>query len=671
MTSEQLLLNVPQHLGIDAILRHRAATEPEAILAEVNPAVDLNASTGTTAGAFTNALESGALTRKGRRTIKLAAPKGGKSLKKSDSDRGPKWRKVTVGDFNQEVIAVAKGLVANGVNPGDKIGIMSRTRYEWTLLDFAIWAAGAVPVPIYETSSADQVEWIVTNADLKFVIVENESNAITVNSIRYRAPKLEDVKIIEPSVDGTRPGAIATLKQQGARIDDAHIETTRQLATNDDLATIIYTSGTTGRPKGVELTHGNFIGLTLNTVAHVPEVFNGGGRVVLFLPLAHVFARFVQVVAIAGGSVLGHSPDVKNLTTDLMAFRPTYLLGVPRIFEKVYSGAEQSSAAEKARGYFHWAARVAIAYSRALDTERGPSAWLKFQRVFADGLVFSKLRDKLGGQVTFAVSGGGPLGERLGHFYRGLGLNIIEGYGLTETTAPTSVNRPGHTKIGSVGKMLPGTQAKVGDDGEILLKGAHIFRGYHKNEEATKEAFTPDGWFRTGDLGKIDDDGYIHITGRKKEIIVTSGGKNVAPAQLEDRVRSHPLVSQAVVVGDNRPFIGALLTLDTEALPGWLTMHNKPEMTVAEAMTDADVIESLDKAINRANEAVSKAESIRKWHILPGDFTIENGYLTPSMKVRRAEVLRDFAADVDALYVDTRATAKTAANANATYLPVA
>jgi long-chain acyl-CoA synthetase len=598
-SSQALLLSLPEETNIDSILRHRLAVEPNSTLAE----------------------------------------------RQVDG----KWQKVTVAEFNDQVVAVAKGLVALGVEPGEKVGIMSRTQYEWTLIDFAIWAAGAVTVPIYETSSASQVEWILSNADVAVAIAELDSNAATIAEVKAQAPELRHTLVISPKAENA-VGAIAHLVELGKSVDDAEIERRRHLATGEDLATIIYTSGTTGRPKGVELTHRGFVVLTINTVKHVPEVFNAGGRAILFLPLAHVFARFVQIIAIAGGSVLGHSPDIRNLNKDLASFRPTYLLGVPRVFEKVYNAAEQNSAAEKARPYFHWATRVAIAYSRALDTKKGPSLWLRFQRVFADGLVYSKLRDKLGGRVKYAVSGGGPLGERLGHFYRGLGLNIIEGYGLTETHAPTSVNRPGATKIGSVGKILPGCSVAIGNDGEILLKGPHIFRGYHKNPEATAEAFTADGWFRTGDLGRIDDEGYIHITGRKKEIIVTAGGKNVAPAVLEDRVRAHALVSQCVVVGDNKPFIGAMITLDAEGLAGWLTMKGKPVMSASEAMNDADVRESIGRAIDRANEAVSKAESIRKWDLIAGDFTIENGYLTPSMKVKRAEVLRDYAGEIEALY---------------------
>ena len=595
-----LAIEVPSDANIDSLLRERLRSEPEAVFLEV--------------------------------------PRAGT------------WTPMTIAEFNTNLVAVAKGLVALGVQPGDRVGILSRTRYEWTLLDFAAWAAGAVPVPIYETSSAEQVQWIVSNSEIQVLFAETAANAATVAEARDRMPSLSEVLVLDND-------ALDMLTILGKDVPDAEIDRRRRLANLDDLATIIYTSGTTGRPKGAELTHGNFVTLSLNAVAAVPEVFNSMGRTMLFLPLAHVFARFIEVLALAGGTVLAHSPDIRTLTDDLQGFRPTYILGVPRVFEKVWNQGEQSAAADKARGYFNWATAVAIEYSRALDTEKGPGLWLRFQRLFADGLVFSKLREKLGGRVTHAVSGGGPLGERLGHFYRGMGLNIMEGYGLTETTAPTSVNRPGATVVGSVGQQLPGCAARIAEDGEILLKGPHIFRGYHKNPEATAEAFTEDGWFRTGDLGAIDENGFLAITGRKKEIIITAGGKNVAPAVLEDRVRAHALISQCVVVGDNRPFIGALLTLDAEGLPGWLKMNGKPNMSVEEALTDPDVIASIDTAIDRANEAVSKAESIRKYTILTSDFTIENGYLTPSMKVKRGLVLKDFAEDVERVYTDDRVRA--------------
>jgi len=555
------------------------------------------------------------------------------------------WEPLSARAFDAEVVAVAKGLVARGVEPGDAVGIMSRTRYEWTLLDWASWAAGAVPVPLYETSSAEQVQWILSDADVRLLVTETAAHAATVAEVRDQAPTLDDVLVLGS-------GAIATLVAEGASVDDAEIVRRRGLANLADVATIIYTSGTTGRPKGAELTHENFYSLTVNAVKAVPEVFGEpGGRTLLFMPLAHVFARFIGVLVVAGGTVLGHTADTKTLVEDLGTFKPTYVLSVPRVFEKVYNSAEQKAAAGGKLKIFHWAVATAIAYSRALDDPKGPGLALRLRHKVADALVYKKLRQALGGRAKFAVSGGAPLGERLGHFYRGIGVRILEGYGLTETTAPTSVNRPSNTRIGTVGTQLPGCGVRIAEDGEILLQGHHVFRGYHNNEQATQEAFV-DGWFRTGDLGSLDDEGFLRITGRKKEIIVTAGGKNVAPAVLEDRIRAHALVSQCVVVGDQKPFIGALVTLDPEGLPGWATMHGKEPLTVEEAATDPDVLAALDAAVTRANKAVSRAESIRKFTVLATDFTVENGYLTPSLKVKRAEVLKDFAADVDMLYVD-------------------
>ncbi|SKC72965.1 AMP-dependent synthetase/ligase [Krasilnikoviella flava] len=562
---------------------------------------------------------------------------------------GDGWQPVSAAQFDAEVVAVAKGLVAKGVQPGDPVGIMSHTRYEWTLLDFAAWAAGAVPVPIYETSSAEQVEWILTDSGITVLVVEDAGLAATVAEVSDHAPALREVLEIED-------GAIAALTAAGADVGDDEIARRRGISCLEDVATIIYTSGTTGTPKGAEITHGNLALLAVNAVAVVPEVFKDGGRTLLFLPLAHVFARYVEILAIASGTVLGHWPDLKTVTAGLGAFKPTYILAVPRVFEKVYNAAEQKAAAGGKIKIFHWAAATAIEYSRGLDTASGPSLWLRVQHKVADVLVYSKLRAVLGGQAQYAVSGGGPLGERLGHFFRGLGLTVLEGYGLTETTAPTSVNRPTATKIGSVGPQLPGCGVKIAPDGEVLLRGIQVFKGYHNNPEATAEAFDEGGWFRSGDLGALDDDGFLTITGRKKEIIVTAGGKNVAPALLEDRIRAHALVSQCVVVGDNRPFIGALVTLDAEGLPGWLKMHDKPELTPAQAATDPDVLAALDAAVTRANQAVSKAESIRKFAVLPGDLTVENGYLTPKQSVRRHVFVKDFAAEIDQLYVDTRQT---------------
>jgi len=560
---------------------------------------------------------------------------------------GPEgWVPITAAEFDAQVVAVAKGLVAKGVQPGEPVGIMSRTRYEWTLLDFAAWAAGAVPVPIYETSSAEQVEWILTDPGVTVLVVEEPEHAATVAEVKESVPALREVLVIAD-------GAIEALTDAGKDVSDEEIARRRQLAGLDDLATIIYTSGTTGRPKGAELTHGNFALLADNAVAAVPTVFEEGGRTLLFLPLAHVFARFIEVLAIASGTVLGHWPDLKTVTEGLGGFKPTYILAVPRVFEKVYNSAEQTAAAGGKLKIFHWAAATAIAWSRALDTPGGPSLGLKLQHKVASVLVYGKLTAKLGGRARHAVSGGGPLGERLGHFFRGVGLTVLEGYGLTESTAPSCVNRPEANRIGSVGTQLPGCGVKIAPDGEILLRGHHIFRGYHNNPEATAEAFDGE-WLRTGDLGTLDDDGFLTITGRKKEIIVTAGGKNVAPAMLEDRIRAHALVSQCVVVGDNRPFIGALITLDAEGLPGWLKMHDKPAMTPAEARTDPDVLAALDQAVTRANKAVSKAESIRKFVVLPGDLTVDNGYLTPKQSVRRHVFVKDFATEIEQLYLDTR-----------------
>ncbi len=555
------------------------------------------------------------------------------------------WEPLTAREYEAEILAAAKGLVARGVQPGDRVGIMSRTRYEWSLLDWATWAAGAVPVPLYETSSAEQVAWILSDSDVSLLVVETPAHAAVVAEVADQAPSLREVLVLDD-------GAITTLVAAGRDVEDAEIARRRTLAARDDVATIIYTSGTTGRPKGVELTHGNFSVLTTNSVEKLNVVVQSpNARTLLFMPLAHVFARFVHVLTIPAGAVLGHWPDTKTLVEGIGSFRPTFILSVPRVFEKVYNSAEQKAAAGGKGGIFQRAAKTSIVYSRALDTPKGPSPWLRLQHKVADVLVLSKLRKVLGGQVEWAISGGAPLGERLGHFYRGAGIRVLEGYGLTETTAPATVNLPERTKIGTVGPALPGTALRIAADGEVEIKGVQVFRGYHDNPQATDEA-VHDGWFRTGDLGMIDDEGFLRITGRKKEIIVTAGGKNVAPNVLEDRLRGHPLVSQVIVVGDQRPFIGALITLDPEGVPGWLTAHGKPAMTLEEAAKDPDVLASLDRAVERTNKAVSRAESIRRYRILDRDLTIADGYLTPKLSVRRNEVLKDFAADVEALYAD-------------------
>jgi long-chain acyl-CoA synthetase len=575
-------------------------------------------------------------------------PEGTLAERRSPLDGG--WTPVSARAFADEVAAVAKGLVASGVEPGDRVAIMSRTRYEWSVLDFATWAAGAVGVPVYETSSADQVHWILSDSAVRVAVVETPAHAALVEGVRHDLPHLTDVWTIDD-------GGLDTLVAAGAGVADEEIRRRTASAGAADLATIIYTSGTTGRPKGVELTHGNFVHLALNGAIAFREVCaQPGSRTLIFMPLAHVFARFVQVLCIPSGAAIGYTPDPKQLLEDLATFRPTFILSVPRVFEKVYNSAEQKAGGGTKGRLFRWAAAVSIAWSRALETPGGPSPALRAQHALAGRLVYVRLRAALGGRADWAISGGAPLGERLGHFYRGLGLRVLEGYGLTETTAPTAVSRPDALKIGSVGPPFPGTSLRIDDAGEIHVKGPHVFRAYHNNPEATAEALV-DGWFATGDLGAMDDEGFLRITGRSKEIIVTAGGKNVAPAVLEDRLRGHPLVSQCVVVGDARPFIGALVTLDADMLPGWLSSHGLPEMDVAAAAVHPEVLAALDRAAERANEAVSRAESIRRIRVLPVDFTEANGYLTPSLKVKRAKVLADFAGEIDELYAAARTTA--------------
>lgn len=565
-----------------------------------------------------------------------------KALYEVKPEGASEWTAISAREVQARVRAVAKGLVARGVEPGDRVAIMSRTRYEWSLLDWAAWAAGAVPVPVYETSSAEQVQWILTDSDVTLLVVETAAHRAVAEEV------LADTNVRETLV--IDEGAVDALVAAGAGVSDEELDRRGSLAGLDDLATVIYTSGTTGRPKGVELTHGNFNDLVLNAIEELGVVVSAANaRTLLFMPLAHVFARFIHVLVVPAGAVMGHTPDTRTLVDDMGTFQPTFILSVPRVFEKVYNSSEQKAAAGGKSAIFQRAAKTAIVYSRALDTPGGPSLWLRLQHKVADLLVLHKIRNALGGQAEWAISGGAPLGERLGHFYRGVGLKVLEGYGLTETTAPATVNRPELTKIGTVGRPLPGSSIRIAADGEVEIKGVQVFRGYHGNETATAEALQ-DGWFKSGDLGTLDEDGFLRITGRKKEIIVTAGGKNVAPAVLEDRLRAHPLLSQVVVVGDQRPFIGALLTLDPEGVPGWLAAHGKPAMSIEEAAKDPDVLESLDKAVEKANKAVSRAESIRKYRILPTDLTIANGYLTPKLSVKRSVVLKDFAGEVDALY---------------------
>ncbi len=552
------------------------------------------------------------------------------------------WSDVTAAQFATDVSRLAKGLVAAGIEVGDRVGLMSRTRYEWTLVDYALWTVGAVTVPIYETSSPEQVAWILTDSGAVAVVVETPAHAGAVNSVRDRVPALKDVWQIEA-------GVLDELNRAGTEVGDETLEARRGSTDRASLATIIYTSGTTGRPKGCELTHGNFKDLAENAVQSLSDVVRTEeSATLLFLPLAHVFARFVQVLCVEAAARMGHSSDIKTLLEDFATFKPTFILAVPRVFEKIYNSSEQRAAGDGKGRIFAVAAATAIEWSESLDTG-GPGLMLKGRHALFDRLVYGKLRAAMGGSIRYAVSGGAPLGTRLGHFYRGIGVVVLEGYGLTETTAPATVNVPDRVKIGTVGAPLPGVGIRIADDGEILVQGVNVFAGYHDNDEATAEAVR-DGWFHTGDLGELDGDGYLRITGRKKEILVTAGGKNVAPAVLEDRLRAHPLVSQCIVVGDQKPFIAALITLDEEMLPTWAKNNGFGALSVEQARTDEGVLAALQKAVDDANTAVSKAESIRTFAVLGSDFTEDNGYLTPSLKLKRNVVMKDFAHDVDTLY---------------------
>ena len=559
-------------------------------------------------------------------------------------NRGGAWVGVTSQQFLDQVKAVAKGIVASGVEPGQRVGIMSRTRYDWTVADYAIWYAGATVVPIYETSSAEQVEWILGDSNAVGVFLESAKNKSVFDEVADRLPDCTRAWIFDD-------GALDTLAAAGAGISDEELERRRATLNPESLATIIYTSGTTGRPKGCMLTHGNFMFEVSNIVAGMPQLFSvQGASTLLFLPLAHVFGRIIQLGCIHSGTRLGHAPDVKNLLGDLQSFQPTFLLAVPRVFEKVFNSAQQKATAEGKGNIFNTAAQTAIDYSKSLDTG-GPGLGLKLKHKLFDRLVYGKLRAAMGGKIAWAVSGGAPLGDRLGHFFRGIGVTILEGYGLTETSAATTVNRPDAIKIGTVGQPFPGASVKVAADGELMLAGAQIFKGYWNNPTATAEAIEPDGWFHSGDIGEIDDQGFVKITGRKKELIVTAGGKNVAPAVLEDRLRANWLVSQCMVVGDAQPFIAALVTIDPESFPGWLKQAGKPETSTIESMTtDPDLVAEIQKAVDEANKAVSNAEAIKKFTILPVDWTEEGGQLTPSMKLKRNVVMKEFSSEVDALY---------------------
>jgi long-chain acyl-CoA synthetase len=565
-------------------------------------------------------------------------------------DAAGSWTGVTASQFRDEVVALAKGLVAAGVKAGDRVALMSHTRYEWTLIDYAIWTAGAVTVPVYETSSAEQTEWILSDSGASACFAETAAFEDMIAAARDRLPALSQVWRIDAGSGGS---ALDTLRAAGADVGDEVITERSAAAKASDLATVIYTSGTTGRPKGCELTHANLLADVRNAfhgpLAQVTETPDSS--TLLFLPLAHVFARIIQVGCLEGGVVLGHCGDLNGLLPALASFRPTFILAVPRVFEKVFNTAEQKAASDGKGAIFGRAAAVAIAWSQALDGLGRPAFGLRAQHALFDRLVYGKLRAALGGQTQYAVSGGAALSERLGHFFRGIGVTVLEGYGLTETTAAATVNRPDRVKIGTVGLPLPGVAIRIDEDGEILIKGVNVFPGYWRNEAATSEVFTEDGWFRTGDIGELDEEGFLKITGRKKEMIVTAGGKNVAPAVLEDRLRSHGLISQCMVVGDGRPFIAALVTLDPEAFGLWKEKNGKAaDATIASLRDDPALTAAVQAAVDDANQAVSRAESIRKFRILDEDFTQEAGQLSVKLGIRRSVLLKDFAADIDALY---------------------
>ncbi|SOJ55895.1 Long-chain-fatty-acid--CoA ligase FadD15 [Mycobacterium simulans] len=555
------------------------------------------------------------------------------------------WTDVTCAQAANQIRSAALGLISLGVQAGDRVSIFSATCYEWAILDLAILSVGAVTVPIYETSSAEQVRWVLQNSEAVLAFAETDAHASIVTELTGELPALRRVL----HINGSGPKALDQLVEAGASVDPAELTARLEALRAEDPATLIYTSGTTGRPKGCQLTHSNLLHEIRGTQECLPTLLCQGQRLLVFLPLAHVLARALTLSAFTSKVTVGFTSDIKNLLPLFAVFKPTVVVSVPRVFEKVYNTAEQNAANDGKEKIFKIAAQTAVDWSRAQD-DGNPGLLLRAKHAVFDRLVYHKLRAALGGNCHAAVSGGAPLGARLGHFYRGVGLTIYEGYGLTETSAAITVNQIGGLKIGTVGKLVPGNSLRIADDKELLVRGGVVFTGYWQNEQATAEAFT-DGWFRTGDLGAVDDDGFLTITGRKKELIVTAGGKNVAPAVLEDQLRAHPLISQAMVVGDNKPFIGALITIDPEAFDGWKQRNSKTaSASVGDLAIDPDLVAEVDAAVKHANLQVSHAESIRKFRILPVDFTENTGELTPTMKVKRNVVAEKFASDIEAIY---------------------
>ncbi|MCE4024420.1 long-chain fatty acid--CoA ligase [Microbacterium sp. Au-Mic1] len=563
---------------------------------------------------------------------------------------GAGWRDITAAEFRTAVIALAKGFVAAGIQPGEKVGFLARTTYEWTLVDFALFYAGAVMVPIYETSSPSQIQWILEDSAAISLMVESPEHFTRFDEVRGDLPLVRDVWQMHL-------GAIAQLTAQGVDVPDEEIERRRVIANGTDIATLIYTSGSTGRPKGCVLTHSNFVELSRNAAKSLDDVVSiQGASTVLFITTAHVFARFISILDIHAGVRTGHQPDTKQLLPALGSFKPTFLLAVPRVFEKVYNSAEQKAEAGGKGKIFRAAAATAIEHSRLVEEGAKIPLGMRIKFALFDRLVYAKLREAMGGNVQYAISGSAPLGARLGHFFHSLGITILEGYGLTETTAPATVNTAHKAKIGTVGPALPGVGIRLADDGEIEVRGINVFKEYWNNPEATEAAFH-DSWFRTGDLGSFDDEGFLTITGRKKEIIVTAGGKNVSPAALEDPIRANPIVGQVVVVGDQKPFIAALVTLDPEMLPSWLANNGLDAgMSLADAATNDAVRAEVQRAIDVANTRVSRAESIRKFTILPSEWTEASGHLTPKLSIKRNVIMKDFAPQVAEIYNETTAT---------------
>ncbi|EST35116.1 AMP-dependent synthetase/ligase [Streptomyces roseochromogenus] len=568
-------------------------------------------------------------------------------------DASGQWRDVTSTEFRDEVLALAKGLLARGVRFGDRVAIMSRTRYEWTLFDFALWAIGAQVVPVYPTSSAEQCFWMLYDAEVSAAIVEHEDHAMTIATVIGRLPQLRQLWQLDE-------GCVQELYDAGAHLDDELVHRHRQAVTPDSIATIIYTSGTTGRPKGCVISHANFMFEADTMVRRWEPVFHSKkgdeASTLLFLPLAHVFGRMVEVAAIRGKVRFGHQPQLHAaaLLPDLAAFKPTFILAVPYIFEKVFNASRRKAEKDGKSGPFEKAVDIAVKYAEAVEakawgTGPGPSAGLRVQHQLFDKLVYSKVRTAMGGRIRNAMSGGSGMDRRLGLFFAGAGVQIYEGYGLTESTAAATANPPERTRYGTVGQAIPGVTVHIADDGEIWLHGGNVFQGYLNNPKATDETLH-EGWLATGDLGSLDEDGYLTITGRKKEILVTSGGKSVSPGVLEERVRDHPLVNQCIVVGNDRPYIAALVTLDQEAVEHWLQMRNKPRMTPAQLVRDPDLETEVRRAVVAANTLVSQAESIRTFRILAQPFTEEHGLLTPSLKLKRKAIEKAYDAEVEALY---------------------